>query len=78
MGKIVQNVKFLPVSQNNDLSSKSNSIHQNESRDVLGFQNKVLETYKPKWHAKRSMRLTLKMNFSIVALLETLRSPMDL
>ena len=35
MGKIVQKVKFSPVSQNSDLNIKSYFICQNKSKDVL-------------------------------------------
>ena len=36
-GKIVQKVKFSPISQNNYMSPKLDSTCQNESKDVLGF-----------------------------------------
>ena len=52
-GKIVQNVKFSPVSQNNYLSSKLNFTRQNKSESMLSFQNKAPKTNKPKSHTKR-------------------------
>ena len=36
-GKIIQNVKFLSVSQNNDLSLKLDSTCQNKSKGMLVF-----------------------------------------
>ena len=46
--KIIQNVKFSPVSQNIDLSEKLDSSHQNEFRGMFSFQNKASKAYKPK------------------------------
>ena len=40
-GKIVQNVKFLSVNQNSDLSSKLNVTRQHDSRSMLSFQNRA-------------------------------------
>ena len=57
-GKIVQNLKFSPVSQNSDLSSKLESTRQNESRGMLGFQNRALEAYKLKLHTKQCKRVS--------------------
>ena len=39
-GKMVQNVNFSPVAQNNDLSLKFNSIRQHKSKGMLGFKIK--------------------------------------
>ena len=39
-GEIVQNVKFLLVSQNSDLISKLDLTHQHKFRGMLGFQNR--------------------------------------
>ena len=39
--KMVQNVNFSSVGQNSDLSLKSNSNHEKESRVMLSFQNRA-------------------------------------
>ena len=49
---MVQNINFLPVGQNIDLSSKLNFIHQHESRGILDFQNTVLDVKILKFHIK--------------------------
>ena len=41
LGAMVQNVKFLSVGENKDLSLNLNSTHQHDSRGMLGFQNKA-------------------------------------
>ena len=46
-------MKFLSVSKHIYLSLKLDTIHQNESRGMFGFQNRVPEVYKPNIHAKR-------------------------
>ena len=53
MGKIVQNVNFLPVKQTSDLSLKSNPNYQNESWDILDFQNRVSNVNILKIHTNR-------------------------
>ena len=60
MGKIVQKVKNLSMSQKSGLSLKLDSARQNEFKGKLGFQNKVPEVYKPKFHVKRCNELTLE------------------
>ena len=52
-GKIVQNIKFLSVSQNNDLISKSNPTNQHESRGMLGFQNRASDSKLLKFYVNR-------------------------
>ena len=52
MGKIVQNVKFSPISQNSDLRLQLDSTRKNKSRGMFGSQNRAPEAYKPKLHAK--------------------------
>ena len=41
------------MSQTSDLVSKLNSTRQHESKGVLGFQNKALDTKLLKLHANR-------------------------
>ena len=53
MSKIVQNVKFLHVSQNSDSTLKLNHTHQHESKDMLSFQNKALDINLLKFHVNR-------------------------
>ena len=48
-GKVVQNVKFLSITQNSNLSLKLDST----LRGMLGFQNRAPEAYKPKFHVER-------------------------
>ena len=77
--KIVQNVKFSFVSQNSDLSSKSDSACQNESGCMLNFQNRALEANKSKLQAKRCNKdLSRKTYFSTIPRLTNLKSPLDL
>ena len=38
---MIQNVNFLPVGQNKDLSLKLNLACQHKSRDMLSFQNRA-------------------------------------
>ena len=52
-GKIVQNTKILPVSQDYDLSSKLNPTRQYKSKGMLGFQNKALNMKLLKFHVNR-------------------------
>ena len=59
-GKIVQNVKFSSVSQTSDLISKLNSTRQHESRGMLGFQNRALDTKLLKFHVNRDERAYLE------------------
>ena len=42
--KIVQNVKFSSINQTSDLISKLNPTRQQESRGMLGFQNRAPDT----------------------------------
>ena len=59
-GKIVQNVNFLHVSQNSDLSLKLNPNHQHESRGILGFQNKAPDIKILKFHANQDNSVYLE------------------
>ena len=59
-GKMVQNINFSLVSQNNDSSLKLNSTHQHESRGTLGFQNRVLNVKILKFHANRDKNAYLE------------------
>ena len=59
-GKIVQKVKFLSVNRNSDLIPKLYSTHQDELGDVLSFQNRALEAYIPRGHAKRCKKAYLE------------------
>ena len=64
MGKIVQNVNFLPVSQNSDLTSKSDSTRQHKSTGMLNFQNIAPNIKLLKFHANRDNQAYLeKYNF---------------
>ena len=42
---------FLPISQNNDLSSNLNSNRQNEAKGMLGFENRASDIKLLKFHA---------------------------
>ena len=53
MGKIVQNVNYLSISQNSNLSWKLNHTHQHEFRSMLGFKNRVSNLKLLKFHANR-------------------------
>ena len=53
MGKIVQNIKFWPVSQNNDSTLNLNLTLQHDSRGMLDFQNRPLDIKLLKFHANR-------------------------
>ena len=78
MSKIVQNVKFFPINQNTDLSSKSYSTSQNKSEGMLGFQIRTSKANKLKLHAKWCNKgLPQKMHFSTVARLTNLRPLLD-
>ena len=59
-GKIVQNIKFLPIDQNSDLILKLNTARQHESRGMLGFQNNARDPKLLKFHANRDNRAYLK------------------
>ena len=62
--KIVQNVKLSSVSQNSDLILKLDSIHQHESRGMLGFQNRAPKNKLLNFHANQDERTYLeKHNF---------------
>ena len=51
--KIVQNIKFLSVSQNNNLISKLDFTHQHESKGMLGLQNKALDAKLLQFHTNQ-------------------------
>ena len=64
MGKIVQNVNFLPVSQNSNLSLKLNPTRQHESKGMLGYQNRASDIKLLKFHANQDNNAYLeKQNF---------------
>ena len=58
--KIVQNIKFLPISQNSDLISKLDLNNQHESRGMLSFQNRVPDIKLLKFHVNRDNQTYLK------------------
>ena len=78
MGKIIQNVKFLPASQDNDLNLKLNPTHQQESRGMLCFQNIAPNIKILKFHTNRdNITYLKKCKFSTEARLPILRLPFD-
>ena len=52
--KIVQNIKFSLVGQNNDLSLKLNPNNQHESIVMLNFQNRAQDLKILKFYANRN------------------------
>ena len=50
---MVHNVNFLLVSQNSDLSLKLNSTRQQDSRGMLGFQNRAPNFKMLKFHVNQ-------------------------
>ena len=48
---MVQNINFLPVNQNSDLSLKLNPNRQHESISMLGFENRAPNIKILKFHA---------------------------
>ena len=63
-GKIVQNIKFLFVSQNSDLTLNLNPNHQHDSKSMLGFQNKEPDTKLLKFYANQGNQAYIeKHNF---------------
>ena len=56
-GKTIQNVNFVPVSQNNDLSL-INANRQHESNGMLGFQNKAPYIMLMKFYANQDNNVT--------------------
>ena len=77
-GKIIQNINFSSVSQNNDLSSKLDLIHQHESRGILDFQNRAPDIKILKVHANWDNSAYFeKHNFEQKACLPILRLPLD-
>ena len=52
-GKMVQNLNFLLVSKNSDLSLNVNSTHQHKSMNMLDFQNKISSVKILKFHTTR-------------------------
>ena len=58
--KIIQNVKILPINQNNDLSSQLNHTRQHKSKGMLSFQNKALDIKLLKITQIETIRLTSK------------------
>ena len=52
-GKIIQNVKFSPIIQNSDSSSKLNPTSQHEPRGMLDFQNRAMDIKLLKFHANQ-------------------------
>ena len=59
-GKIVQNIKFLSVNQNNDLISKLNPTRQQESRGMLDFENRAPDIKLLKIYTNRDNRTYFK------------------
>ena len=59
-GKIVQNVKFSPVSQNSDLISLLNPTCQHESNGILSFQNRAPDNKLLKFHVNRDNQAYFK------------------
>ena len=59
-GKIVQNVKFLSVSQTSGLISKLDATRQHESKVMLSFQNRALDIRLLKIHTNQDNRAYLK------------------
>ena len=59
-GKIMQNINFLPISQNRDLILKLDLIRKHESRDMLDFQNRVSDVNILKFHTSRDNNTYLK------------------
>ena len=62
-GKIVQNVKFLSVNENNDLTLKLKPTYQHESRGMLSFQNKTPGIKLLQFHVNRDNGLLDKYDF---------------
>ena len=76
--KVVQNVKFLPVKQNSNLSLKLNSHRQREFRSMLNFQNRVQDIELLKFHINwDNQGLSRKKQFSTEARLSNLRQSLD-
>ena len=64
MNKIVQNVKFSPVSQISDSTLKLYSTCQHESRGMLGFKNRALDIKLLKFYTNRDNRAYLNLIFN--------------
>ena len=60
MGKIVQNVKFLSVSQNSNLISKLDYTCQHESKFMLSFQNRAPDNKLLKFYTNQDNRAYLE------------------
>ena len=75
---MVQNINFVSVNQNKDLSSKLNPTSQHESKGIISFQNKALDIKLLKFHANRDNSAYLEKKISIEACLLILRPPLDL
>ena len=52
-GKIIQNVNFTSISQTSNLISKLNPTRQHESKGMLGFQKRALDTKLLKFHVNQ-------------------------
>ena len=77
-GKILQNINFLPISQNSYLNIKWDSTCQNKSGGMLGFQNRSQKANQSKLHAKQCNRmLSWKMHFLTGARSTNLRPSLD-
>ena len=59
-GKIVQNIKFLFVSQSSVIGSKLNFTCQHECMSMLGFQNRAMDIKLLKYHINRDNKTYLK------------------
>ena len=59
--KIIQNIKFSPVIQNDDLTSKLDPTRQHESRGMLGFQNRASDIMLLKINANLDNQAYLKI-----------------
>ena len=77
-GKIVQNVNFLSISQNSDLSLNVNPSRQHEYRGILGFQNRALNIKLLNFHTNQDNSAYIKKcNFEQKAHLAILRLSLD-